>query len=234
MPSYIKDVRKIKEQKGEDNAFPFGKSSPILGERFSQAGAMSNDYFFQDLYVAQKIFERNPARHVDIGSRIDGFIAHLAVFRSVEVVDIRPLNLKVKNICFRQADLMKLPDDMIDYTDSVSSLHSIEHFGLGRYGDPVDYFGHRKALTNICRILRTGGVFYFSTPIGKQRIEFNAQRVFDIKYLLDLFAEDYMLSCFSYIDDEGKFYENVKMTEADIQSNFGCNTGCGIFELIKK
>ena len=41
----------------------------------------------------------NLKRHVDIGSRLDGFVAHVASFREIEVLDIRPLKVnKHKNI----------------------------------------------------------------------------------------------------------------------------------------
>jgi hypothetical protein len=79
---------------------------------------------------------------------------------------------------------MKLPEDMKGCCDSLSSLHAIEHFGLGRYGDPIDINGHLKAITNLHLMLKPKGKFYFSVPIGKQRIEFNAHRVFSIKYLI--------------------------------------------------
>ena len=128
---------------------------------------------------------------------------------------------------------MTLPEDMVGCCDSVSSLHAIEHFGLGRYGDPVDYFGHLKALKNITKMLQPGGVFYFSTPIGEQRIEFNAHRVFSVQYLLDVFKNDYTLKRFSYIDDDGGFFEDVTLTDAVISDNCGCVWGCGVFELQK-
>ena len=41
-------------------------------------------------------------------------------------------------------------------SDSISCLHAIEHFGLGRYGDPVDVLGHVKALDNIRKALTPG------------------------------------------------------------------------------
>ncbi len=129
---------------------------------------------------------------------------------------------------------MQLPDDMINACDSISSLHAIEHFGLGRYGDPVDYFGYLKAINNITKILRSNGKFYFSTPIGDQRIEFNAHRVFSVMYLLDLFSKDYILNSFSFVDDKGDLFENADLTEVNISENFGCHYGCGIFELTKK
>jgi hypothetical protein len=33
------------------------------------------------------------------------------------------------------------------YCDSLSCLHALEHFGLGRYGDPIDPRGHEKGIT---------------------------------------------------------------------------------------
>ena len=230
---YFRDLRLLKKQKGSDNSFVFGKKYPVLFERFTESGNMKGHYFHQDLYVAKRIFNASPKKHLDVGSRIDGFVAHLAVFRSIEVLDIRPLTSSVKNISFQKIDLMTLPENMIDYCDSISSLHAIEHFGLGRYGDPIDYFGHIKALENLTKMLQSGGDLYFSVPIGKQRIEFNAHRVFSVQYLLDLFNGRYTLKRFSYVDDEGDFYEDVVLTSAAVADNFGCSWGCGIFELQK-
>jgi len=230
---YFRDYSKIKKQKGLDSKFYFGRKYPILGERFSESGTMSGHYFHQDLFVASKIFMNNPKRHLDIGSRTDGFVAHVAVFRRIEIIDIREQTSKVNNIVFRKADLMQLPDDMINACDSISSLHAIEHFGLGRYGDPVDYNGYLKAIDNITKILQTGGKFYFSVPIGNQRIEFNAHRVFSVRYLLDLFRESFILNSFSFVDDKGDFFENNELTQIEIDRNYGCYYGCGIFELTK-
>ncbi|MBT3621750.1 MAG: DUF268 domain-containing protein [Flavobacteriales bacterium] len=195
---------------------------------------MSGHYFHQDLHIAKRIYNNNPKKHLDIGSRIDGFIAHLAVFRKVEVLDIRSLDSKVENIVFKQEDLMQPQVSLYDYCDSISSLHAIEHFGLGRYGDQVDYFGYLKALNNIAKILRKGGVFYFSVPIGPQRIEFNAHRVFSLSYLITLLEKDYDIVDFSFVDDKGDLNTSVQLNQKDIIKNYGCHYGCGIFELIKK
>ncbi len=231
---FMRDYRLLKDQKGDNNDFTFGKLYPVLNERDSDSGTMSGQYFHQDLYVARKIFGKNPMRHLDIGSRIDGFVAHVACFREIEIIDIRAQKSTVNNIVFRQADLMQLPVDLINSCDSISSLHVIEHFGLGRYGDPIDYYGHIKAIQNITLMLQAGGIFYFSTPIGPQRIEFNAQRVFSVRYLIEIFNENFILQSFSYINDEGDMVENAELTDVGINSNFDCTYGCGIFELIKR
>jgi SAM-dependent methyltransferase len=233
VPFFFKDLSAIKKQKGKNNDFSFGKKFPILNERFTSSGIMSGHYFHQDLLIARKIFQNNPKRHVDIGSRTDGFVAHVAVFREIEIIDIRHQESKVKNIIFKQADLMQLPYEMVDYCDSVSALHSLEHFGLGRYGDPIDYYGHLKGINNIYKILKPGGKFYFSVPVGPQRIEFNAQRVFAISYLLSIFKDKFIINSFSYVNDKGDLFENCQLQQTEIDNNFNCNYGCGIFELTK-
>ncbi len=228
------DYHIFKKMRGNDLTFPTMNLFPALNDKQDNNGNLKGHYFHQDLLVAQRVFTNNPVKHVDIGSRIDGFIAHLASFRVVEVFDIRPLSTTIPNINFTQADLMQLDSSLLNYTMSISCLHTIEHFGLGRYNDPIDPEGHLKGLANINRVLCPGGIFYFSTPIGPQRIEFNAHRVFSLVYLLNLFNSGYDLVHFSYIDDSGDLHRHVSLTPDGIATNFNCQYGCGIFELRKK
>lgn len=232
MPFYLRDFIMFVYQKNNNSDFGFGIPFPILDERYSKAGTMSGHYFHQDLLIAQRIYKNNPIKHVDIGSSINGFVAHVAVFREIELFDIRFQESKVENIIFNQVDLMKLPKYLIGYCDSISSLHAIEHFGLGRYNDPVDYYGHIKAIENIYRMLKKNGKFYFSVPIGKQRIEFNAHRIFDIMYLLTLFENKFKIDHFSFVDDNGDLFKNVELNDS-INNNYNCYHGCGIFEMTK-
>ena len=234
LPSFFADYIKIIRQKNDDKRFSIGRTYPILTDKFKESGIMSGAYFHQDLLVARKIFKNKPERHLDIGSRIDGFVSHVAVFRPIEILDIRHQRRIVENIIFRQADLLDLPPDLINSTDSISALHSLEHFGLGRYGDRVDYDGFDKVMLNIIKILKPGGKFYLSVPIGAQRIEFNAHRVFSMDYLLNLVSRDYILDSFSYVNDDGTLFQNPQLTKEKINNNFGCHYGCGIFELSKK
>ncbi len=213
--------------------FPEIHISRYINEKKHRSGTASGHYFHQDLLVARRIFENNPVKHVDVGSRIDGFVAHVASFREVEVLDIRPLGHDIPNIHFRKADLMSLPDGMKEYCDSLSCLHAIEHFGLGRYGDPIDFEGHVKGLANLHTILKRGGSLYLSCPIGPQRIEFNAHRVFSVRYLLSMFDGRFHLKNFSFVDDTGDLHVDVSMTSELIYADCGCSYGCGIFELQK-
>ena len=230
---FLRDRRKLKKQLKNQTDFSLGMSYPCLSDRNEVCGRMSGHYFHQDLLIAQRIFEARPVRHIDIGSRIDGFIAHIAVFCEVEIFDIRKQESKVDNIICRQADLIQLPVEWIESCDSISSLHAIEHFGLGRYSDPVDVNGHYKAIQNIYKMLKSGGIFYFSVPMGPQRIEFNAHRIFSLNYLLKLFENKFQVEFFSYVDDDGDLHKHVRLTDELIKSNCNCIYGCAIFELRK-
>lgn len=235
LPFYFHDLRKLKRQQRKSSIlFPLGNPFPCLRERNTQGGVARGHYFHQDLLVAQLIHQDSPKTHVDVGSRIDGFVAHVASFRPIKLLDIRAIKSDVRNIEFIQCDLMKaLPAQLVGCTDSCSCLHALEHFGLGRYGDTVEYEGFITGFNNLHRLLKPQGKLYFSVPIGPQRIEFNAHRVFSMNYLIELIGELYRIDSFSYVDDLGDLFYRVALEENDIGSNFGCRFGCGIFELTK-
>lgn len=206
LPRFVNDLLSFKKaHKGRLTLLP------CLHDRFKESGFAKNEYFWQDLYVAQRIREANPERHVDIGSRIDGFVAHVASFREIEVFDIRPLDVKIPGVVFKQMDLMN-PDGLVsEYCDSLSCLHALEHFGLGRYGDQVDPKGHELGLRNMLKMLRKGGIFYLSVPIGIERVEFNGQRVFDPRTFISLAAENQLiLKSFAWVEREGIIVESLE------------------------
>jgi hypothetical protein len=226
------EYRALKRQaRRQPNLFPMGRLFLCVPDRYARAGSTQNHYFWQDLLVAQKIAQAQPRRHVDVGSRIDGFVAHVASFREIEVIDIRAMPEQIRNVRFRQADMMVLDPALAGCTDSLSCLHALEHFGLGRYGDPIDFQGYQKGFRSLGALLQPQGTLYFSVPIGPQRIEFNAHRVFSIVHLLALFERQFSVVSFSYVDDRGALHENVNLTPAVVSSNAGCKFGCGIFEL---
>jgi hypothetical protein len=202
---------------------------PILDEYKEQAGTATGHYFHQDLLVASLIHDANPKRHIDVGSRIDGFVAHVAAFRSIEVLDIRPLTgCGHKSIIFMQANLMSLGSELYEITDSLSCLHAIEHFGLGRYGDPIDPLGHLVGFVNLHKMLKAGGKLYISFPIGRDAVYFNAHRVFKPAEILVWSRGLFDLERFDYVDDRGNLYQ-----EASLSNVPDLDYGCGIYTMKK-
>jgi len=233
IPWFFYDYLKIKKQLKNNENFKITKIFPVLSDKKQSSWDFSSMYFNQDLFVAKRIYKNQPKKHIDIWSRVDWFVAHVASYRNIEVFDIRPSKSTLQNIKFIQADLMKLSKWLENYSDSISSLSVIEHFWLGRYGDNIDINWHIKWLDNIYKILKKWWKFYFSVPIWPQRIEFNAHRVFDITYLIKLFDKKYHIDYFSYVDDKWDLHENSLMNEKNIKNNFGCKFWCGIFEMTK-
>jgi len=234
LPGFIIDFLKFRKhlkKSGENIVIEY---MPCLYEKKKSAGSMSGHYFHQDLYIASQVFKKDPQKHLDVGSRIDGFVAHVASFKKIEVADIRPLKETAHNISFIQLDLMsKLNDEYYDYCDSLSCLHAIEHFGLGRYGDEIDAHGHLKGLENLHHLLKRNGTLYISFPIGRERICFNGHRIFNpLKFLKDI-DQIYNFLNFSLIDDCGTFYENFDLLTKSDDYFEKYEYSCGIFQLIK-
>lgn len=207
---------------------------PCLHDWYEEGGTAKSEYFWQDLLVARMIFAAKPDRHVDIGSRVDGFVAHVASFREIEVFDIRPITTQIPGVTFKQADLMKPVEGMAGYCDSLSCLHALEHFGLGRYGDSIDPEGFERGLVNMVCLLRENGVFYLSVPIGIDRVEFNAHRVFDPRVIVNLTAQySLRLSALSVIQSAGKV-ETVVPGEAQLSNLASQRYALGIFVFQKR
>ena len=207
---------------------------PCLHDWYEEGGATKSEYFLQDLHVARKIHLAKPEKHVDIGSRVDGFVAHVASFRDIEVFDIRPVTSVIPGVIFRQEDLMCPTRPLTALCDSVSCLHALEHFGLGRYGDPVDPNGYMTGLENMSKLIMAGGVFYLSVPIGQERVEFNAHRVFDPLSLVRLAAaNNLVLRDFAWVEPGRALVESPNPDD-DIRSLSNLRYALGIFTFIKQ
>jgi len=232
LPRFIQDAitySRTAGRSGPDKDFELRIKNlrPLLHDRGETSGPISWQYFYQDIWAARRVFANAPALHLDIGSRLDGFVSHLLVFRDVSVVDIRPLPRDIPGVTFRQADATTLASIPTDSVESISSLHAIEHFGLGRYGDPVNPQAWRIVLQALERVLKPGGRLYLGVPIGQQRVMFNAHRIFAARSIIDALPKLQLVS-FSYIDDEGRFHGDTRPGATGTLDN-----GCGLFELTK-
>ena len=229
LPKYVRDAMAYGRLAGPEGSFALRLRDlyPVLGEHRAAAGCMTGHYFHQDLWAARRIFEAAPAHHVDVGSRIDGFIAHLLTFRSATVIDIRPPSDHVDGLHFIVDDATHLSGIEDASLESVSCLHAVEHFGLGRYGEPVDPFAAQKAMAALSRVLRPGGRLYFAVPVGRERLMFNEHRVFAPSTVLDAFSGLTLVS-FAVVDDAG----HLKLAR-DPRDYSKAEYSCGLFEFVK-
>lgn len=200
-------------------------TAPLIGENTALTG-YDRHYFHQDIWAFRKIKESGVDSHVDIGSRID-LIGFLTVICKVTFVDIRPLVVELPNYQSVSGSILALPMES-NSVRSVSCLHVAEHIGLGRYGDPLDPHGTRNACRELTRVLAPGGNLYFSLPVGKPRLCFNAHRIHAVEQILEYFKELVLVE-FSGIDDDRKFTTHIAPTAFQ-----NADYACGLFHFTKK
>jgi|TARA_B110000037_G_scaffold217911_1_gene279885 hypothetical protein len=75
-------------------------------------------------------------------------------------------DLLVASYIFKKKNINKIDKSLINYCDSLSCLHTLEHFGSGRYGDKIDPVGHIKGFQNLVKMLKKNGILYISFPIS--------------------------------------------------------------------
>ena len=181
-------------------------------------------YVYHTSWAARKVKEINPEKHVDISSSLY-FSGLVSAFIPVDFYDYRPAELKLSNLKSAHCDLTAL-----DFSDnsikSLSCMHTIEHIGLGRYGDPIDPEGDLKAIKELKRVLAQDGYLLFVVPVGKPRIEYNAHRIYSYEMIREYFKE-LELKEFSLVDDNNNFIENADKELVKIQK-YAC--GCFLFK----
>src|SRR5213593_4553084 len=147
------------------------------------------------------------------------FVGFLTAILKVVFIDIRPLVANLENLDSRTGTILSLP-----FTDnSVSSLSCLsvaEHIGLGRYGDPLDPLGTKKAAKELSRVLAPNGNLYFSLPVGKPRLCFNAHRIHSPNQIVEYFS-DLELVELSGIDDARNFIIHIDISILE-KSDFAC------------
>lgn len=210
---YFKYKRLSKEK------IQFTSLYPCLNDKTSESQTGKGHYFYQDIWALSLISKSNVVKHVDVGSRIDGFAGQCSAICSVELVEFRPVELGLPNLTTIEGSILSLPyaDKSID---SLSCLHVIEHIGLGRYGDPMDSEGSIKAAQELTRVLSENGSLFLGVPIGKERVEFNAHRIFNPHSILMMF-EGLELVEFKAINDQGFFVESAVLDDF-IDSDYSC------------
>jgi|CXWL01.1.fsa_nt_gi SAM-dependent methyltransferase len=187
-------------------------------------------YVYHPAWAARILAETKPEFHVDISSTLH-FCSIVSAFIPVHFYDYRPARLELSNLTSEQADLLSLPfeDGSIE---SISCMHTVEHVGLGRYGDPLDPDGDLKAISELKRVTALGGDLLFVVPIGTAKIAFNAHRIYNYAQILEYFGNEFELRDFFLIPDTAVTHgvlHHATEEDADAQTY-----GCGCFWFRKK
>jgi SAM-dependent methyltransferase len=174
--------------------------NPQLLDR-SNDTPFDSHYTYHPAWAARIIAKNKPEKHIDFSSILN-FSTMLSAFIPVEFYDYRPANIKLNNLIIKKADLLSLPfpDNSIS---SLSCMHTLEHIGLGRYGDTIDPQADLKAVEEIKRVATPNGNLLIVVPIGQPKICFNAHKIYSYKQIKSYF-NNFKLKEFSLIPDNAK------------------------------
>ncbi|OHA18443.1 MAG: hypothetical protein A2664_00670 [Candidatus Taylorbacteria bacterium RIFCSPHIGHO2_01_FULL_46_22b] len=224
---FLRDWRRFKSFKSDRFPMDWNNKKPCLYDKTKETG-FDRHYVYHPAWAARVLKETNPKKHIDIASTLH-FSSIISAFLPIEFYDYRPANLVLPNLSSRAADLMALPfkDKSVD---SLSCMHTIEHIGLGRYGDPIDPDGDLKSIKELQRVLAVKGNLLFVVPIGNTpKIIFNAHRIYSYKQIIGYFPE-LTLKEFSLIPEHAERGGLIRNADPRITEKERYACGCFWFE----
>jgi SAM-dependent methyltransferase len=203
---YLGDLMKYRGMKKTAGQVSI-KLFPKILDKDPASHTFDKHYVYMDRWAFKHLLANKPSEHVDVGSSIR-FLSMASAVTKLKFVDIRPVKIDFDNYECIEGSILNMPfaDSSVS---SVSCLHVAEHIGLGRYGDPLDPQGTKKACVELSRILAPGGKLYFALPVGRSVTYFNAHRVHDPAEILSYFS-NLKLESFSAVNDQGHFIEHAK------------------------
>lgn len=196
---------------------------PCLNDATTSTG-FDRHYIYHPAWAARVLASTRPKCHVDISSTLH-FCSIVSAFIPVKFFDFRPATLKLSGLTSKAADVTNL-DWSADSVESLSCMHVLEHIGLGRYGDPIDPDGDLKAIRELVRVLKPGGDLLIAVPVGRERLCFNAHRIYDCNEFIRYF-EGLNLVEFSLIPD-GEVPDGM-LRNPPFQLVNAQSYGCGCF-----
>lgn len=227
-PGYLADFLKFRRlSKIRRFSIKWSDQFPCLIDKTSNT-PFEPHYTYHPAWAARVVAEVKPEYHVDIASTLQ-FCGIVSAFVPVKFYDYRPAKLSLSNLTSERADLTNL-HFASNSIKSLSCMHTVEHVGLGRYGDPLDPEGDLKAIKELKRVLAPGGSLIFVVPVGKPKIEFNAHRIYAYEQIVEYF-KDLKLKEFSLVPDNFKETGLIRNASPDLVKKQ--EWGCGCFWFVK-
>lgn len=224
----FKFVREYKDLKREDDGrfrLCWEDKFPCLGDNTSTT-YFDRHYIYHPAWAMRVLQKTKPKVHFDISSSLY-FSTLLSAFLPVKFYDYRPAKIELSNLECLSADLVNLPFESSSIM-SISCMHTIEHIGLGRYGDPIDYNGDLKAMKELARVLAPGGDLLLVVPVaGESVIKFNAHRIYNpLDFINKLQGFGLCLKEFTLIPDSEADGNLVRTPPLELinKQKYGC--GC--------
>ena len=224
IPAYVrffKSFIQYRKQSGKEKP-AFRNLYPCLYDNTATT-VFDRHYVYHPAWAMRTIRKINPEFHIDISSTLH-FSTMLSAFLPVKFYDFRPPVLLLPDLEVGHADLKNLKFQT-ESIKSLSCMHTIEHIGLGRYGDPIDPEGDIRAINELSRVTCPGGHLLIVVPVGIQKVQFNGQRTYSYDWIVTKF-DDFILREFSLIPDNKN---SGIIWDADPQTVILQENGCGCF-----
>lgn len=103
--------------------------------------------------------------------------AHVETIEYGKIVSEHP---KVSTLLPHEANKKFLNGTLVKY-DFAASFSSVEHSGMGRYGDPMDPVADIEAVGLLSCFVKKGGKLFLGVPSGGDSIHWNAHRIYGAK-----------------------------------------------------
>ena len=189
------------DSEGHKNYFKQEQIESHLINQVGESLPVDLVYMYQDYLAVSSIYQlgnaffhqnKKLADVLDIGSRFETALSfsHITNVTYLEPRDVlfptqdkepsvgRTMLKQIDTFGLIKGEAQAIPAENESY-DCVVSLHAMEHFGLGRYGDTIDYYGDQKGLKEFHRVLKKDGKLILSIPCGFNTIiRFNKERIY--------------------------------------------------------
>jgi tetratricopeptide (TPR) repeat protein len=124
-----------------------------------------------------EFYKFEPTGTVAIVGEADRYFECLLVAMCKRLTLVRYGKVSSGAALFDQISIADWMSDPQEY-DVIICRRSLEHWGLGRYGEPLDPDGDVRLIKKFREKLQPGGSLFLEIPVGRDRLIFNSTRIF--------------------------------------------------------
>jgi 2-polyprenyl-3-methyl-5-hydroxy-6-metoxy-1,4-benzoquinol methylase len=210
------EIDQLKSRTGSLEGRLAGKQLINYAVHRTADGIVITERIIENAYALRNL-PANIKRILDVGCCESDLSIQLATMGfEVYGIDVRNYELSHRNFHFVRDDIMHTPfQDR--YFDVVIAISALEHIGTGHYGDPHYSDGDLKAMEEIRRILKDGGLLIMSTPFGA-KAKVTWERVYDSDSVSSL-LKDFNVQRAEYWLKEGEEWRIASLDEAKLQDH---------------
>jgi hypothetical protein len=151
----------------------------------ANAGTLKSTYGLAASHSLKRLLEQLPIRNTRvlvIGTErpwveaiaLSLGAAHVVTLEYSTIISMHPRLSAVTPSMFRK----QFMDNTLGLFDIVLTHSSIEHSGLGRYGDALNPWGDILAIARAWCVTKPNGFLYLGVPTGVDGIQYNAHRIY--------------------------------------------------------